>query len=261
MTVTKKWACIFSEAGLIALSAFIDRTTLFTFDLDGTLAPIIDDPDRIIIPDDVRGQLIRLCRLAHVAILTGRARNDARVHLGFEPRFIVGNHGAEGLPGWEKREGGFARLCRQWEVQMRAMLTHALESGIVIENKGSSLTLHYRKARDREAARAEILRAAQRLEPLPRRISGKCVENIMPSDSLNKGEALLQLMRHAGAERAVFIGDDVTDEDVFRLKHERILGIRVGNSSPSEADYCLSDQNQIGRLLDEIIHPLERETS
>jgi trehalose 6-phosphate phosphatase len=258
MTSMKKWICIFSEAGLAALSDFIDRTTLFTFDLDGTLAPIIEDPDRIMIPGDVREKLMRLCHLANVAVLTGRARNDARAHLGFESRFIVGNHGAEGLPGWEQREEEFVRLCRQWEDQLWAILTHALESGIIIENKGSSLTLHYRKAPDREAAHTEILRAIQRLEPLPRRISGKCVENIMPSDSLNKGEALLQLMRHAGSDRSVFIGDDVTDEDVFRLRNDHVLGIRVGNSSPSEADYCLSDQNQIGRLLDEIIHALER---
>lgn len=258
MTATKNWICIFSNAGLAALSAFVDRTTLFTFDLDGTLAPIIEDPDRIMIPGDVREKMTRLCFLAMVAVLTGRARDDARAHLGFEPRFIVGNHGAEGLPGWEQLEGGFALLCRQWEDQLRTIFTHALESGIIIENKGSSLTLHYRKAPDREAAHAEILRAVQRLEPLPRRISGKCVENIMPSDSLNKGEALLQLMRHAGSDRSVFIGDDVTDEDVFRLRNDHVLGIRVGNSSSSEADYCLSDQNQIGRLLDEIIHALER---
>ena len=64
MTVAKKWTCIFSDAGLAALSAFIDRTTLFTFDLDGTLAPIIENPDRIMIPDDVREKLIRLCHLA-----------------------------------------------------------------------------------------------------------------------------------------------------------------------------------------------------
>ncbi|MDO9559954.1 MAG: trehalose-phosphatase, partial [Syntrophales bacterium] len=247
MTATKKWICIFSEAGLAALSAFIDRTTLFTFDLDGTLAPIVENPAGIMISGDVREKMIRLCALATVAVLTGRARDDARAHLGFEPRFIVGNHGAEGLPGWEQREGGFVRLGRQWEDQLRAILPHALESGIVIENKGSSLTLHYRKAPDREAAHAEILRAVRRLAPLPRSISGKCVENIMPSDSLNKGEALLQLMRHAGSDRAVFIGDDVTDEDVFRLRNDRVLGIRVGNSSPSEADYCLSDQNQIDR--------------
>lgn len=258
MTAMKKWICIFSDAGLAALSSFIDRTTLFTFDLDGTLAPIVEDPAGIMISDDVRGKLMRLCRLANVAVLTGRARNDARAHLGFEPRFIVGNHGAEGLPGWEKREQGFIRLCRRWEDQLRVLLPQAFRSGIIIENKGCSLTLHYRRAPAPEAALAEILCAVQLLTPIPRQIAGKFVANIVPPESLNKGEALLLLMSHVCAHRAVFIGDDVTDEDIFRLKHKQIIGIRVGNSSPSEADYCLSDQNQIGRLLAEIINDFER---
>jgi trehalose 6-phosphate phosphatase len=261
MTATKKWNSIFSDVGSDALSAFIKPTTLFTFDLDGTLAPIVEDPAGIVIPDDVRGQLILLSRLAHVAILTGRARDDARVHLGFEPRFIVGNHGAEGLPGWEELEKGFVILCRQWEGQLRTLLPQAFRGGILIENKGCSLTLHYRNAPAPDIAHMEIRRAVQLLAPSPRQTFGKFVLNIAPPAALNKGEALLLLMEYAGAHRAVFIGDDVTDEDVFRLKHERILGIRVGNHSPSEADYCMPDQNQIGRLLTEIIHRLERETS
>jgi trehalose 6-phosphate phosphatase len=260
MTAMKKWVCIFSEAGLDALNAFIEPTTLFTFDLDGTLAPIVENPAGIMISDDVRGKLMRLCRLANVAILTGRARNDARVHLGFDPRFIVGNHGAEGLPGWEEREEGFVRLCRQWEKQLCELLPQASQGGIRIENKGRSLTLHYRSAPAPDKALDEIRRAVRLLTPIPRQSYGKFVLNVVPPEALNKGEALLQLMEHAGARRAVFIGDDVTDEDVFRLKHACILGIRVGNHSPSEADYCLSDQNQIGRLLADIIHPLEKAT-
>jgi trehalose 6-phosphate phosphatase len=259
MTAPKPWICIFSNAGRSALSAFSDPSTLFTFDLDGTLAPIVEDPAGIVIAGDVRESMTRLCRLADVAVLTGRARDDARIHLGFEPRFIVGNHGAEGLPGWERREREFVSLCAQWEDQMRALLPHAFRDGILIENKGRSLTLHYRTARAPDAALASIRRAAERLTPAPRQTSGKFVVNIVPPESLNKGEALLQLMTHAGAPRAVFIGDDVTDEDVFRLKHERVLGIRVGNHSPSEAEYCLSDQNQIGRLLTEIIRVIEGE--
>ena len=261
MTAAIKWTCIFSDAGLDALSAFIDPKTLFTFDLDGTLAPIVEDPAGIMIPDDVRGKLMRLCCLANVAILTGRARDDARVHLGFEPRFIVGNHGAEGLPGGEEREQGFVSLCKQWEDQLRTLLSQSFRRGVLIENKGCSLTLHYRRAPAPDIALLEIRGAVELLTPIPRQTSGKFVLNIVPPEALNKGEALLQLMEHAGACRAVFIGDDVTDEDVFRMKHKLILGIRVGNHSPSEADYCLSDQNQIGRLLTQIIHPLERETS
>lgn len=253
MKPADKMTYLLSTAGESALRCFVDRDTLFAFDLDGTLAPIVADPSRIMIPDVIREKMGRLCCLANVAILTGRARNDARTYLGFEPRFIVGNHGAEGLPGWEKREEEFIRQCRAWEEQFRSILPQATECDIFIENKGATLSLHYRNSPEREVAHREILRAIKRLEPLPRRISGKCVENIMPEDAPHKGEALQLIMRHAGSSRAVFVGDDLTDEDVFRLKSDHILGVRIGCEASSAADYCLSEQKEIITLLDEII--------
>lgn len=249
MTESKKLISIFSDAGESALRAFIGRTTLFTFDLDGTLAPIVDDPAGIMIPDDIQEKMTRMCKTGSVAILTGRSCNDARDHLGFEPRFIVGNHGAEGLPGWEEQEQKFTRLCQDWADQLRAVLPYMGSAGIKLENKGCSLTLHYRLSPTPIAVFEQILQAVRLLKPPPKQMAGKFSVNIVPAESLNKGEALLLLMRHAGADRAVFIGDDVTDEDVFRLKKENVLGIRVGNHLPSEADYCLFDQHQIRQLL------------
>ncbi len=253
MTAADGRTCIFSPAGLSALRNFADRATLFTFDLDGTLTPIIEEPSGIQIPGEVRDRMIRLCGLASVAILTGRSREDARPRLGFEPRFIVGNHGAEGLPGWEEREREFTEICRDWESQLRGLLPVTGRSGIAIENKKSSLSIHYRKAPRRQAAHRDILRAIERLNPAPRRIPGKCVENVLPPDALNKGEALLRIMVLAGAFRAVFVGDDDTDEDVFRMRNDHILGIRVGNGLSSHAAFFLSNQKKISRLLDEML--------
>ncbi len=256
MTAATGRTCIFSPAGLSALRNFTDRTTLFTFDLDGTLTPIIEDPSGTRITGDVRERMVRLCGLADVAILTGRAREDARSRLGFEPRFIVGNHGAEGIPGWEEREREFAERCRTWEAQLRGLLPSTGRSGIVIENKAPSLSIHYRKAPRRQAAHRDILRAIERLAPLPRRIAGKCVENILPPEALNKGEALMRIMALAGSVRAVFVGDDETDEDVFRMRNDCILGIRVGNGLSSHAAFFLSNQKKMARLLDEILGAL-----
>ena len=198
-----------------------------------------------------------LCRLATVAIVTGRACNDARMRFGFEPHFILGNHGAEGLPGGGEREKEFTALCRNWEEQLLSFLPPENASHIHIENKGPTLSLHYRNAPVPEAAQREIVRAVRRLEPLPRSISGKFVENIVPKDAANKGKALLLLMQHLGSSRAVFVGDDVTDEDVFRLRSNRILGVRVGYEAASEAGYCISEQRDIVRSLDEIIHSIK----
>lgn len=251
-----KMTYLFSADGEAALRSFVDRETLFAFDLDGTLAPIVADPSMIMIPDVIREKMGRLCCLANVAILTGRARNDARTYLAFEPHFVVGNHGAEGLPGCEEREEEFKVLCRNWEGQLRTLIPQAADCGIFIENKSATLSLHYRNSPARNAAHRKILRAIEGLEPLPRRIAGKCVENIIPDGAPHKGEALLLIMHHAGCSRAVFVGDDETDEDVFRMRNDQILGIRVGDALPSEASYYLSEQKEIARLLDKIIHSI-----
>jgi len=244
---------LFSEAGQAALRNFVDRSTLFAFDLDGTLAPIVADPARIEIPKEVREQLTYLNRVAPVAIISGRARGDARAHLGFDPRFLIGNHGAEGLPGREKQEEEFRRRCGEWQKQLEALLPQASESGIVIENKGTTISLHYRRASNRDAAAEKIMESIRQLRPVPRRIPGKCVENILPDEAPRKGEALLQVMGHTDCIKAIYVGDDATDEDVFNLAHDSIIGIRVGCEGWSLADFCLSDQKEMCDLLDKII--------
>ena len=243
---------LFSSAGLAALRDFIDNRTLLAFDLDGTLAPIIANPLEIVISAEVSSRLRALQQIAPVAVITGRSRADALPHLGFTPAYLAGNHGAEGLPGHEGEESEYIKLCSSWKKQLSALLPDGDAAGIVLEDKGATLTLHYRNAVDREQAHAEILQAIARLVPPPRSGSGKFVENISPQDAPHKGVAILAIMTHLGCSRALFIGDDETDEDVFRLDDARIMGIRVGMKADSAAGYYLRDQREIGALLERI---------
>ena len=245
---------LFSSAGKAALKTFVHRTTLFAFDLDGTLAPIVADPGKIAIPDDVRKRLIELDRMAPVAIITGRSRKDALLHLGFTPGFLVGNHGAEGLPGREAYETEYVHLCRGWKEQLENLIT----TGVVLEDKGSTLSLHYRSAHNREWTHKQILSAIDRLVPPPRPVSGKFVENLVPMGAPHKGDALLCIMQHLGCSSAIFIGDDETDEDVFRLHNGNIMGIRVGMSPLSSSRYYLRNQTEIGVLLDCFIETTDK---
>lgn len=243
---------LFSNEGIASLRAFIDRKTLLAFDLDGTLAPIVPIPSQIVIPDNVRDSLIQLCRTESVAIITGRACSDARAHLGFDPGFIIGNHGAEGIPGRQEQEQGYLVLCSEWEQQLQNALGCNDENGIFMENKGATLSIHYRMARDRESARLAILTAIDGLRPSPKRVTGKCVENLLPCNAPHKGAALTMLMRQGGYSRAIFVGDDETDEYVFRLEDSTIFGILVGESSSSAAQYNIRGQAHIARLLETI---------
>jgi trehalose 6-phosphate phosphatase len=244
---------LFSAKGKAELTVFVDATNLFAFDLDGTLAPIVPDPAAIVIPAAVCQSLIHLNKIAAVAIITGRSRSDALAHLGFTPRFLVGNHGAEGLPGKETSEEDFILLCQGWKKQLQLLLPTMASNGILLEAKGETLSLHYRQALDPLNAQALILGAIAHLTPPPRRVSGKFVENLVPQGAADKGMALEMLMEHLACPRAIFVGDDVTDEDVFRRKNPAVLGIRVRENPESSARYYLKGQGEIVSLLQEIM--------
>ncbi len=245
-------AYLFGQTAFAFLERFLDRSTLFAFDLDGTLAPIVSHPDAVGIPDAVQQELSVLAGRVPVAIITGRSRRDALRRLAVAPRYLIGNHGAEGLSGWKKGEEAFVRAARGWQRQLEELIPAWDRSGIKVENKGATISIHYRHAENRETARAMILQAADRLAPPPRLVAGKYVENLIPEGAPDKGTALKLLMRQAGCLKAFFVGDDETDEDVFRQKIKSILAVRVGRKSNSRARFYLKHQSEIARLLREI---------
>jgi len=244
---------LFSAAGQAVLNAFVSHSTLFAFDLDGTLAPIVEKPAGIMIKDQVRECLIQLNSVAPVVIITGRSRADALHHLGFNPSYLVGNHGAEGLPGEEASVKIFAQICREWKKQLHLLLPDMYANGISLEDKGQTIAIHYRQASAKTKTRKIILAAIDHLTPVPRTVSGIFVENIAPRCAPHKGAALEALMRHLACQRAIFVGDDITDEDVFSLGNPDVMGIRVEKDPQSTAGFCLQGQNEILRLLNNII--------
>jgi trehalose 6-phosphate phosphatase len=252
MTPVDTMQYLFTDSGLAALHDFIDRSTLFAFDLDGTLAPIVAEPGDIRIPESILAELIILNKKADVAVITGRSRHDAMLHLGFVPQYLIGNHGAEGLPGLETQEEEFLLIAETWEAQLHAMLSDAGHFGFSIENKGTTVSIHYRNHPCGDAAHCMLINIIERLTPRPRRIGGKCVENLIPTKAPDKGVAMMHLMRYTGCPKGFFVGDDKTDEDVFELPGAHIFTVRVGNEVKTKARYILHNQQEISRLLHEI---------
>jgi len=252
---------LFSDVGLHALKTFVDASTLFVFDLDGTLAAIVDNPQRIEVSTAIKEELTALKTHAALAVLTGRSREDAQRHLGINPDYLIGNHGAEGLPGWENRLDEFRYLAGEWEKQLRALLPEFAGSGIFIENKGTSLSIHYRGAPDQASSRKLVLRAVDQLEPRPRCMSGIFIVNLLPDVAPDKGRAIIELMRRGEYPKGFFVGDDVTDEDVFRLKVDNLFTVRIGVKRQSEALYYLKGQQEmllLLQLINTVLRPLQR---
>lgn len=239
--------------GRRALAGFLRPRSLIALDFDGTLAPIVSQPEQARMSATTQTLLARVVRRYPVAILTGRARSDALRLLGGVPVLeVIGSHGVE-----ISSRGGTRFLARV--AQWRARLAERLRElrGVAIEDKRYSLAVHYRHADDPAAAREQVERASAGLEGA-RLVGGKAVLNLVPSEAPHKGAALLAACERLGCARALFAGDDDTDEDVFALGADaRVFAIRVGESATSAAPWFLREQAEIDRLL-EIL--LERAT-
>lgn len=236
-----------------ALARFLRRDTLIALDYDGTLAPIAPRPRDARMRATTRALLVRVAKRYPVIVLTGRSRRDALRFLDGVPVLeVIGSHGLE-TPGTP-----LTRVLARVEA-WRAQLAHRLRTlaGIDIEDKRYSLAVHYRHAPD-PAAKDLIGAAASELEGA-RIVGGKEVVNVVPEDAPDKGAALLAACRRLGCDRAVFVGDDVTDESAFAAAPpERVFTIRVGEAPESAASWCLRSQEEIDVLLDLLLQAESR---
>jgi trehalose 6-phosphate phosphatase len=235
---------ILSRSNREILEQFAWSNVLLAFDFDGTLAPIVSEPDRAAMRPMTRQLLEIVARLYPCIVISGRAQADALKRLqGIEVKEVIGNHGLETLPAAQRA----TKIARRW----RAVLEEKLGSyhGILIEDKAYSVAIHYRRSREKKRARAAILKAAGDLEGV-RLIGGKHVINVLPRGAPHKGIALEnERLRHR-CDTALYVGDDETDEDVFMLDQPgQLLTIRIGQRRASAASYYVRNQGEIDKLL------------
>lgn len=231
------------------LAQYAWSKVLLAFDFDGTLAPIVRVPGDAALRSATRRLLRELCARYPCAVISGRSRDDLRSRLdGVPVPYLVGNHGIEPSQDLLRFEIATAAL------RERVSATLGDEPGVEIEDKRYSLAIHYRRARSKSSARAAIARSVATLGGSVRNIGGKFVVNVLPEGAPHKGIALEALRDRHGADTAIYVGDDATDEDVFALDRPgRLLCVRVGRSSRSHAAYYLRDQRDVDRLLRELV--------
>ena len=237
---------ILSQSSRQVLERFAARRVLLAFDYDGTLAPIVADRDRAFLRPATRKVLAQAARRYPCAVISGRARPDVlRLLGGVKLACVVGNHGLE----WEQtaHAASIERQVRAWLTRMETLLADI--PGLVIEDKRYSLTVHFRRARRKAQAAAAIRQAAASLGKV-RIIGGDHVVNVVHPAAPHKGKALQRIQEMLQCPAAIYIGDDVTDEDVFALRRpQRLLSIRVGASRRSKAPYYIRNQQEIDELL------------
>jgi len=246
---------LLNTKGLGDLARFVTPRTLFAFDLDGTLAPLAVHAREVRLDPVLRASLKRLDELAPVCILTGRSREAALAILALDLRLVIGNHGCEWPPGIRPRNGSFIETSRIWSDQLRSGLSE--DSGVEIEDKGETLAVHYRRAKEPLAALARIEAEIRHLVPAPRVIGGKFVLNLLPVDAETKGKGLVEAMAQLGVARALYAGDDLTDEEVFNLEGLELFGVHIGGEAWTAASYYLEDQSEVAGVLGSLVEMLE----
>ena len=245
-------ATLFSPPGLRALRRLGTGHALLSFDLDGTLAPLVTRPSDAVVSVITAARLQALARRWPVAVITGRAVADARLRLGFEPRFLVGNHGAEraGSTATPAPHPALAS-CRE---QARRQAPAFAARGVDVEDKGASLAWHYRRSPDGAAAQCWLDGLIAPHGPGITATHGHRVLNITPNGAPNKGDALAELMHECGAPCALFVGDDVNDEPAFARAGAGGVSVRIAPvGTPSCAHFRLGAQSQVNALLSHLL--------
>jgi trehalose 6-phosphate phosphatase len=246
---------LFTPPGEQALATVMGLRPLLAFDFDGTLAPIVARPDDARVSSAIAQQLRQLSLLCPVAIVTGRSVADVAPRLGFDPHFVVGNHGAEDpLDTSPPHVSPSLDALRMRLASAGPMLASA---GVSIEDKRYSLALHYRLARDRDAAQAAIETLLHTIEPGLATFGGKCVVNVVDTEAPDKGDAVVRLVERSGVAAAVFVGDDVNDESVFVRAPPHWLTVRIGRDDPkSRAAYFLDGHAEVALFLGMMLNVL-----
>jgi len=248
----------FFEHGARRMQEMVKPGMLCAFDFDGALAPTVKEPHRASIPPSVLRRMITLSEYARVAVVSGRSLADVGVRLDFLADFVLGNHGLEGLPGWEDNAGAYQALCLEWERQLKPALADRVlfDSGIWLENKTYSLSVHYRMSPDRAQAEQRLLQLFSALTPCARVVPGHCVLNLLPADAPDKASALSRLFALSGAPSAIYVGDDATDEELVALRRQGWLTVQVERSGESAAEFCLHHRLDVPELLDALVGQL-----
>ena len=246
-----------------ALALLAHRPACVFTDIDGTLASIVPDPAAAAVPAATRSALAALAGRIAVVALTGRSIADARRMVGLDTLVYCGNHGAE---WWEDGAARIEPAAAPYVLRVRET-AQAVESvisipGIIVEDKGASLSVHYRNAPQPEAARAAILDLLSAHAVGMSVREGKMVVEVRAPVSLSKGEAVRSFIRRKGLASALVIGDDRTDAEAFAVVREmreagEVLGLCAAVATadaPAEllalADYTLADTDAVGQFLD-----------
>jgi len=234
---------------------------VFFLDYDGTLTPIVARPELAVLADEMRDVIRKLSEKYTVAIVSGRMREDVQRLVGIEGLVYAGSHGFDikgpNISRVEPHARELVSLIGQIIKELHKKIGEI--ENILIEEKKFSVAVHYRLVDEKylPSIREVVEDIIKHYKEL-RLMQGKKVFEILPAFEWNKGKAILWIMRALGFSwfnsSIVYIGDDTTDEDAFRILRTRGTGILVSKEPKiSAADFWVSSPDEVGKIFREIL--------
>lgn len=263
----------------ITARAAAQRCAVF-LDYDGTLTPIVQRPQDAVLDAPMRAAVQRLAARCPVAIVSGRDLADVQDRVGLPGLIYAGSHGfdisgPQGLRRALPQAAQALPVLDAAERDLRAAFGVAGAeaagaggdgrgiAGVIVERKRYAIAVHYRMvaARDVDAVERGV-DAALRRHPGLRKRHGKKVLELQPDVDWDKGAAvswLLDALDLAALDvLALYLGDDLTDEDAFRALAGRGIGVAVLDSArPTAAPYSLPDVGAVRAFLGALSATLE----
>ncbi|MBI4430760.1 MAG: trehalose-phosphatase [Candidatus Omnitrophica bacterium] len=243
------------------------RYVMLFLDYDGTLTPIVERPEMAKLAPDVRNILRELVRQEgiKIVVISGRSLSNLEKLVRIPGLIYVGNHGFElhgskihhVHPAAEKSKQLLHKIAGRLKKDYGALL------GIIVENKTLTISIHYRRLDPGKVDFAKLLLFKEIGQYLSRSQvvlrEGKKVWEVRPAIEWDKGKTVLWFLARvlSSAQRSVrpvYIGDDLTDEDAFRVLKRRGLGIKVTNdpNEATEAAYHLNSPAEVFEFLERL---------
>lgn len=251
------------------ISAFkkelLNKQLFLLMDYDGTLAPIADTPAEALIPQDTKDLLADLSVMKNIklAIVSGRELKDVKKMVGIPGMIYAGNHGLEiegpGIEFSVKVPEGTITLLQN----IKKLLSFKLGAvkGVYIEDKKLAIALHYRNAKTGVISMLkEYFNYAVQPYLMTNKVDvliGKMVYEVRPHVDWNKGNAIMWLISKITKETdreilPIYIGDDITDESVFKCLENTGVTVFVGENRKTAAKHYLKDTGEVYEILKKI---------
>lgn len=237
-----------------------EHQTLLCLDYDGTLTPIVEDYTKAYLSDEMRQKLKDASKVVSIAIVSGRDLRFIKEKVDLDELYYAGSHGFE-IEGPDdfhyeiKESKEILPILDDAEGKLHEKL-NSIE-GVEVERKKYAIAIHYRKVKEVDLPQVNkiVNDLVEEYEKLIR-TEGKKVIELKPDIDWDKGKAVKvvgnQILSDENAQLVFYLGDDVTDEDAFKVI-ENGFGILVGRPEDegyeTYANYFLEDVEEVKKFL------------